>query len=71
MMYMLVEFSPRNRRIITRTEIVELPEIRSNNLTDQEETSCESKAKSLCRKGERVLGWKTLEEYEIKREEVE
>lgn len=69
-MFILVEFAPRNKRIITRTEIVELPEVRTKNLTDQESTSCENKAKNLCNKGERVFGWKLLEAYELKKEEV-
>ena len=69
-MFMLVEFTPRNKRTITRTEIVEIPEIRTKNLTDQESTFCEGVAKSLCNKGERVSGWKLLEAYELKKEEV-
>ena len=54
-MFMQVEFAPRNKRIITRTQIVKIPEIRTKNLTDQESASCSSKAKNLCNKGERVL----------------
>lgn len=69
-MFMLVEFAPQNKRVITRTEIVELPEIRTKNLTDQESTFCEGIAKSLCNKGERVSGWKLLELYELNKEEV-
>lgn len=68
-MFMLVEFAPRNKRAITRTEIVEVPEIRTKDLTDQESASCESKAKNLCNRGERVSGWKLLEPYELKKED--
>jgi len=69
-MFMLVEFAPRNKRVITRTQIVEIPEIRTKNLTDQESASCSSKAKNLCNKGERVSGWKLLEAYELKKEDI-
>ena len=68
-MFMLVEFAPRNKRVITRTQIVEVPEIRTKNLTDQESASCFDKAKNLCNKGERVSGWKLLEPYELKKED--
>ena len=64
MMYMQVMFRPRNKRVIIRTEVIELPDIRGTDLTDEQTKSCEEKAKSLCHKGERVSGWKILEEYE-------
>lgn len=67
MMYMQVMFRPRNKRIITRSELIELPGIRGTDLTDEQSTSCDKKAKSLCRKGEKVSGWKLLEEYEAKK----
>ena len=68
-MFMKVEFAPRNKRVITRTQIVEVPEIRTKDLTDQESVSCFSKAKNLCNRGERVFGWKLLEPYELKKED--
>ncbi len=71
MMYMQVLFVPKKGIIITRNEVVELPDIRGTNLTGEQITTCEEKAKSLCREGERVLGWKLLEEFEIKIKEEE
>lgn len=68
-MFMQIEFAPRNKRTITRTEIVEIPEIRTKDLTVAECASCYNKAASLCNKGERVFGWKLLEAYELKKEE--
>lgn len=64
MMYMKVMFRSWKKRGITRTELIELPGIRGTDLTDEQTTSCEKKAKSLCHKGERVSGWEILEEYE-------
>ena len=69
-MYMQVEFSPRNKRTITRVETVEVRGFRTKNLTDEQNTYCENKAISLCKKGERVLGWKILESYEINEKEM-
>ena len=67
-MYILVEFAPRNKRKITRTEIIEVPEIKTKSLTVLESASCYNKAISLCSKDERVFGWKLLEEYELNKE---
>ena len=64
MMYMQVMFRSWKKRGVTRTELIELPGIRGTDLTDEQTRSCEKKAKSLCHKGERVSGWKILEEYE-------
>lgn len=68
-MYMKVMFCSKKGTVITRTEIIELPEIRGTNLTSEETFSCDDKAESLCRDGERVSGWKLLEEYEVNKEE--
>lgn len=66
MMYMQVMFCSWKKRTITRTEIVELPDdIKNKGLSPEQITACEEKAKSLCHKGERVSGWRLLEEYEM------
>lgn len=66
MMYMRVLFSSRSRGVITRSEIVELPDdIQNKGLSSEQITACDEKANSLCHKDERVLGWKLLEEYEL------
>lgn len=67
-MYMLVEFLLKNKQAITRTEVIEIANIKTKNLTNEEITSCEAKANSLCKKGEKVLGWKIIESYEINKE---
>lgn len=66
MMYMRVMFSSRSRGVITRSEVVELPDdIKNKGLSSEQITACDEKAKKICRRGERVLGWKLLEEYEL------
>lgn len=66
MMYMQVIFCSWKKRTITRDEIVELPDdIKNKGLSSDQITACDEKAKSLCHKGERVSGWKLLEEYEL------
>lgn len=66
MMYMQVMFRSWNwkKRDVIRTEVVELPDWIKNKGLDLIRF-CEEKAKSLCRKGERVSGWKLLKEYEL------
>lgn len=66
MMYMRVMFSSRSRGVITRSEVVELPDdIKNKGLSSEQITFCDEKAKSLCKKDEVILGWKLLEEYEL------
>jgi hypothetical protein len=65
---MFIEFAPRNKRIISRIDIVDIPEIKTKNLTVAECDSCYNTAASLCKKGERVFGWKVLDTYELDKE---